>query len=207
VIARLPTGRSSTDTAALAGQRSSPPPPTGRLLGTSCERVVRPGADDCNHWTKRARVSRRLGLLLVVRRESLPGPAGDARIAPESGSREVPLADRSARRSRPGVAAHTAMDRSGVSPAAEALLDGCCVQRIGRGIKSTVRVADARLTMCNACGQPIVPGQRRARSFSGWRPYVHVDPVDCPALGAPLGQAGAATGGIRPSAGAPRGQR
>jgi hypothetical protein len=31
-----------------------------------------------------------------VRRESLPGPAGDARIAPESGSREVPLADRSA---------------------------------------------------------------------------------------------------------------
>jgi hypothetical protein len=99
------------------------------------------------------------------------------------------------------------MDRSGEFPATEALLDGLCVHRIGHLIKSAVRLDDARLTMCNACGQSIVPGQRRARSFSGWRPYVHVDPADCTALGAPLGQAGAETGGIRPSEGAPRGQR
>jgi hypothetical protein len=89
-----PPGRS-----VLSDERASGPAHTGRSPRTICERVVRPGPDDCNHWTKRARVSRRLGLLVVVRRESLPGPAGDARIAPESGSREVPLADRSARRS------------------------------------------------------------------------------------------------------------
>jgi hypothetical protein len=47
--------------------QSSPIRRFRRSHGTTCERVVRPGADDCNHWTKRARVSRRLGLLLVVR--------------------------------------------------------------------------------------------------------------------------------------------
>ena len=37
-----------------------------RLPRTTCERVCRPGLDDCNHWTKRARVSRRLGLRLLL---------------------------------------------------------------------------------------------------------------------------------------------
>jgi hypothetical protein len=38
----------------------------GRSLRTTCERVVRPGTDDRNRWTKRARVARGLRLLLVV---------------------------------------------------------------------------------------------------------------------------------------------
>ena len=44
--------------------------PPRRLQGTTCERVVRPGADDCTRWTKRSRMSRRLGRLLFVQGES-----------------------------------------------------------------------------------------------------------------------------------------
>ncbi len=45
-----------------------------RRLRTTCERVVRAAADDRNRWAKRARVARRLGLLLFV-------PSGRARDA------------------------------------------------------------------------------------------------------------------------------
>jgi hypothetical protein len=46
---------------------------------TTCERVVGPGADDRNHWTKRARVAPRLGLLLVVPSERPTRLTGDDR--------------------------------------------------------------------------------------------------------------------------------
>jgi hypothetical protein len=61
--------------------------------------------------------------------------------------------------------------------------------------------------MCNACGQPILHRRRYKRSFSGWRPYVHVVPCDCPALRKTAGRSGAPIGGGRSTGGAWRGDR
>jgi len=47
-------------------KRASPLASSSRPLRTTCERGLRSGADDRNRWTKRARVPRRFGLLLVV---------------------------------------------------------------------------------------------------------------------------------------------
>jgi hypothetical protein len=35
---------------------------------------------------------------------------------------------------------------------------------------------------CNRCYEPLRPDQAVEPSFSGRYPYVHADPVDCPAL-------------------------
>ena len=35
---------------------------------------------------------------------------------------------------------------------------------------------------CNRCYEPLLPDQVVEPSFSGRYPYVHADPVDCPAL-------------------------
>jgi hypothetical protein len=72
----------------------------------------------------------------------------------------------------------------------------------GRG-----QAADAGVPMCNACGQPILLRRRYKRSFSGWRPYVHVVPCDCPALRKTAGRSGAPIGGGRSTGGAWCGRR
>jgi hypothetical protein len=35
---------------------------------------------------------------------------------------------------------------------------------------------------CNRCHGPLLPDQVVQPSFSGLHPYVHAEPVDCPAL-------------------------
>ena len=39
---------------------------------------------------------------------------------------------------------------------------------------------------CNRCQGPLLPDQVVQPSFSGLHPYVHAEPVDCPALRAEL---------------------
>ena len=73
---------------------------------TTCERLVRPGADDPNRWTKGVRVAGQLGLLLVVPSGRLAGASRDACI-----SRRV--AARGARGLRGARAAAAVRRRSG----------------------------------------------------------------------------------------------
>jgi hypothetical protein len=74
-----------------AGMRASAPPSRRLPLRTIYEPVVRPDADDCNHWTKRTRVSQRLGLLLVVRCGRLFLGPRRARSQDESSSPSLPV--------------------------------------------------------------------------------------------------------------------
>jgi hypothetical protein len=79
-----------TSTTTPAWLRPSRQALRSRSEGTTCERVARPGADDCNRRPERTRVSRRLWLLLVQAGTSgsrpLPGP--NAHLAcPPAGSR------------------------------------------------------------------------------------------------------------------------
>jgi hypothetical protein len=68
-----------------------------RALGTTRELVVRPGAVDGNHWTKRARVPRRLGLLLVVPSRREPDAGAGAHLSEAMRESEAPRTDGSAR--------------------------------------------------------------------------------------------------------------
>jgi len=73
-------------------RRCGPRKRASRKLGTGCslrttyEHVVRPAADDRNRWTKRARVAPPLGLLLLVRDDSLVGVDRDACLLTGAGA-------------------------------------------------------------------------------------------------------------------------
>jgi hypothetical protein len=122
----------------------------GRPPRTACERDVRPDADDCNRWTKRARVSRRLGRLLSSGAGARPTDTRALALGPKA----TAIARTRNRLSLRNVSTLPTLDHRRLAPRGDPRV-AFCMERVasGRGRTSYRSVTSVRRPTAN-CSAP-----------------------------------------------------